>query len=89
MARRIWEILWFKKKYIERITPLCNLLKDNKGQAFSIKELQEKLNDNTIKSGTVNTLIKEGIVKSIECKTTNEKNQAIIMRKIGWVDGNK
>ena len=78
-----------RKKYIERITPLCDFLKGNKGQAFSIKELQEKLNDNTIKTGTINTLVVEGVIKFVEYKFTNEKNQVIIIKKLSWADGNK
>jgi hypothetical protein len=77
-----------RKNYIEKITPLCNFLKENQNQAFSIQELREKLNDDTIKSGTINTLIAEGIAKKVECKIINEKGQEIILRKITWADGN-
>jgi hypothetical protein len=77
-----------RKKYIERITPLCNLLKGNKGQAFSIKELQEKLNDTTIKSGTINTLFAEGVIQPIDCEIINERGQKLLIRKITWADGN-
>ena len=62
-------------------------LKNNKGQAFSIKELQEKLNDTTIKSGTINTLFAENIIESVYCETINEKGQKLLIRKIIWADG--
>ena len=78
-----------RKKYIERITPILMFLKNNKGQAFSIKELQEKLNDTTIKSGTINTLFAENIIESVYCETINEKGQKLLIRKIIWADGNK
>ena len=78
-----------RKNYIKKVTPLCNFLKANQNQTFSIQELREKLNDNTIKTGIINTLVVEGVIKFVEYKFTNEKNQVIIIKKVSWADGNK
>ena len=60
---------------IKRITPLYNFLKMNKDKTYSIKELQQELNDNTIKSGTMFSLVKKNIVKQIKTNTTIIKYQ--------------
>ena len=47
----------------------------NKDKTYSIKELQQELNDNTIKSGTMFSLVKKNIVKQIKTNTTIIKYQ--------------
>lgn len=64
-----------EQAYIKRITPLYNFLKMNKDKTYSIKELQQELNDNTIKSGTMFSLVKKNIVKQIKTNTTIIKYQ--------------
>ena len=64
-----------EQDYIKRITPLYNFLKMNKDKTYSIKELQQELNDNTIKSGTMFSLVKKNIVKQIKTNTTIIKYQ--------------
>lgn len=70
-----------RQAYIERITPIYNFLEKNKDKSYSLEELRQKLNDNTIRSGTMLCLIKNNIVKRIEVSATNEKGYNIIFSK--------
>lgn len=70
-----------RQAYIEKTTPIYNFLKKNKEKSYSLEELRQKLNDNTIRSGTMLCLIKNNIVKRIEVSTTNEKGYNIIFSK--------
>ena len=70
-----------RQAYIKRVTPIYNFLKKNKEKSYSLEELRQKLNDNTIRSGTMLCLIKNNIVKRIEVSTTNEKGYNIIFSK--------
>ena len=70
-----------RQAYIEKTTPIYNFLKKNKEKSYSLEELRQKLNDNTIRSGTMLCLIKNNIVKRIEVSTTNEKGYNIISSK--------
>lgn len=70
-----------RQAYIKRITPIYNFLKMNKNKSYSLEELRQELNDNTIKSSTMLSLLTNKIVKRIEVNTTNEKGQHIVFTK--------
>ena len=52
-----------RQTYIKRITPIYNFLKANKNKSYLLEELRQELNDNTIKSSTMLSLLKNNIVK--------------------------
>ena len=70
-----------RQAYIKRITPIYNFLKANKNKSYSLEELKQELNDNTIKSSTMLSLLTNNIIKRIEVNTTNEKGCHIIIAK--------
>ena len=70
-----------EQAYIKRITPLYNFLKKNKDKCYSLEELRQELNDNTIKNSTMLCLIKNKIVKKVEAHIINEKGQHIVFMK--------
>lgn len=63
------------------MTPIYNFLKENKNKNYSLKELRQELNDNTITSGTMFGLMKNNVVKRVEVNTTNEKGSHIVIAK--------
>ena len=70
-----------RQAYIKRIIPIYDFLKENKDKSYSLKELRQELNDNTITSGTMLNLVKNNIVKRVEVNTMNEKGQHIVIAK--------
>ena len=70
-----------RQAYIEKITPLYNFLKKNKDKCYSLEELRQELNDNTIKNNTMLGLIKNKIAKKVEAHIINEKGQHIVFMK--------
>ena len=70
-----------RQAYIEKTTPLYNFLKKNKDKCYSLEELRQELNDNTIKNSTMLCLIKNKIVKKVEAHIINEKGQHIVFMK--------
>lgn len=70
-----------RQAYIKRVTPIYNFLKKNKNKCYSLEELRQELNDNTIKSSTMLSLLTNKIVKRIEVNTTNEKGCHIVIAK--------
>ena len=70
-----------RQVYIEKTTPLYNFLKKNKDKCYSLEELRQELNDNTIKNSTMLCLIKNKIVKKVEAHIINEKGQHIVFMK--------
>ena len=70
-----------RQAYIEKTTPLYNFLKKNKDKCYSLEELRQKLNDNTIKNSTMLSLLTNNIVKRVETHTINEKGQHIVLMK--------
>ena len=70
-----------RQAYIEKTTPLYNFLKKNKNKCYSLEELRQELNDNTIKSSTMLSLLTNNIVKRVEAHIINEKGQHIVFMK--------
>ena len=70
-----------RQTYIKRITPIYNFLKANKNKSYLLEELRQELNDNTIKSSTMLSLLKNNIVKRIEVNTVNENGCHIVIAK--------
>ena len=70
-----------RQAYIEKTTPLYNFLKKNKDKCYSLEELRQELNDNTIKNNTMLCLIKNKIAKKVEAHILNEKGQHIVFMK--------
>ena len=70
-----------RQAYIEETTPIYNLLKKNKDKCYSLEELRQKLNNNTIKNSKMLCLIKNKIVKKVEAHIINEKGQHIVFMK--------
>ena len=70
-----------RQAYIKRITPIYNFLKKNKNKCYSLEELRQELNDNTIKSSTMLSLLTNNIVRRVETHTINEKGQHIVFAK--------
>ena len=70
-----------RQTYIKEMTPLYYFLKENKDKSYSLKELRQELNDNTITSGTMLNLVKNNVVKRVEVNTMNEKGQHIVIAK--------
>ena len=70
-----------RQAYIEKTTPLYNFLKKNKDKCYSLEELRQELNDNTIKNSTMLGLIKNKIAKKVEAHILNEKGQHIVFMK--------
>lgn len=76
-------------KYIEKMTPICEFLKNNPNKYFSAKEIQN--NCNCIKNGingAMTSLVRRGIVKSKHAMETNSKGIQIQYVVYSWVDGN-
>ena len=70
-----------RQAYIKRVTPIYNFLKKNKNKCYSLEELRQELNDNTIKSSTMLSLLTNHIVKRVETHIINEKGQHIVFMK--------
>lgn len=70
-----------RQTYIKGMTPIYNFLKENKDKSYSLKELRQELNNNTITSGTMLGLMKNNVVKRIEVNTINEKGSHIVIAK--------
>lgn len=70
-----------RQAYIKRMTPIYNFLKENKDKSYSLEELRQEFNDNTIKSGTMSCLVKSNIVKRVEANIINKKGCHIVIAK--------
>ena len=70
-----------RQAYIKRVTPIYDFLKKNKNKCYSLEELRQELNDNTIKNSTMLGLIKNKIAKKVEAHIINEKGQHIVFMK--------
>ena len=70
-----------RQAYIEKTTPLYNFLKKNKNKCYSLEELRQELNDNTIKSSTMLSLLTNKKAKKVEAHIINEKGQHIVFMK--------
>lgn len=70
-----------RQTYIKEMTPIYNFLKENKDKSYSLKELRQELNNNTITIGTIRSLMKNNVIKRVEVNTINEKGFHIVIAK--------